>query len=487
MHEMNGKSARAALPGLVLATLTACAVGPTYRPPVTQTPQEFIGAKDAAYRAEPAATKFWTVFDDATLTALVEDALVANHDIRIAAARLAEARALRRDAAFDLLPSVTVVGSRTENRFSSIERPDLPPADRDQALYEAGFDATWEIDVFGRVRRGVEARSAELGSSLATLEDAFVTLTSEVARNYFELRGFQSRLQVARRNADNQQESLQLTQVRLDAGRGTELDVARAQAQLSTTLALLPQLETANARAQFRLAVLTGRRPGELEAQLVPRPSPRLPAFTPLGDPADWLRRRPDIRIAERNLAAATARIGVAVGDLFPKVTLIGSFGWDAASSDGIGDSAAETYRFGPSLSWAILDLGHVRARIGAARARAGGALALYEQTVLRALEDTEGSLIAYSNAIAREAALSQAAEASATATRLARLRYEEGVSDFLQVLDAERTQLDAEDLLAQSRSEAGTALVAVYKALGAGWQEIESPHLPNRLGAVRN
>jgi multidrug efflux system outer membrane protein len=468
---------------LLSAILTACAVGPSYEQPAAPDAvaraDSFINAQDPVYRHEPDATRFWTVFQDPMLTKLVDDALASNHDIRIAAARLAEARALRRDAAFDLGPTIETRGSYTENRISAAERPDLPASARDINLYDAGFDATWELDVFGRVRRGVEAQTAEVGSAYASLQDAFVTLTSEVARNYFELRGFQQRYDVARQNADNQTQSLKLTQVRLDAGRGTDLDVARAQAQLSATLSTLPQLETEIARAQYRLAVLTGRTPGALAAELAPRPLPELPAFTPVGDPSDWLRRRPDIRVAERNLAAATARIGIAVGDLFPKVTLLGSFGWSATDSGGIGNSDTESYRFGPSISWAIFDLGHVQARIAAANARADGALATYEQTVLRALEDTEGSLVAYSRALQSEAALEQAAEASATAARLARLRFDEGVSDFLQVLDAERTKLEAEDRLAQGRAAAATSLVAVYKALGAGWQDIESPYLP--------
>jgi outer membrane protein, multidrug efflux system len=231
--------------------------------------------------------------------------------------------------------------------------------------------------------------------------------------------------------------------------------------------------------------VLTGRRPGELADVLAPKPMITLPEFTPVGDPREWLRRRPDVRIAERNLAAATARIGVAVADLFPKVSLLGSFGWNAADRDNIGKASAETYRYGPSISWAIFDLGHVQARISAARARADGALAVYEQTVLRALEDTEGSLVAYSRALASEAALTQAAQASAKASRLARLRFDGGIADFLEVLDAERVLLDAEDRLAQSRADSATALVAVYKALGAGWQEIESPYMPERAAAA--
>jgi multidrug efflux system outer membrane protein len=464
---------------LLSAALTACAVGPNYKEPDTQVPGEFVGARDTAYRAQPVVAQFWTIFHDDALTSLIEDALNANHDLRIAAARLNEARALRLGAASDFAPVVNANGLSAKTRVSPTDLPDVPESRRRFDYYEAGFDASWEIDIFGGTRRGYEASHAAVGSALASLDDAFVTVTSEVARNYFELRGLQSRYEVAQRNADVQRSTRDLTQQRLDAGRGTELDVARAQAQLSTTLATLPQLEGAIARAKYRLAVLTAREPGTTDERLEPRPIPEEPEFTPVGEPSEWLRRRPDVRVAERDLAASTALVGVAVSDLFPKVSLNGRFGWNGLDSDAIGDNAAEIYHYGPSISWGIFDLGHVKARINAARSNTQETLARYEQTVLLALEDTEGALVNHSTARARESALAEAAQASTVATRLARLRYEEGVSDFLQVLDAERTQLDAEDLLAQSRSDAATSLVAVYKALGAGWQEVQSPYMP--------
>ena len=464
---------------LMTAALAACAVGPSYEEPDTPVPGEFVGAGNATFPGQPVVAQFWTVFGDDALTSLIQDALNANHDLRIAAARLNEARALRLGAASDFLPVVNVNGLQAKTRVSPTDQPGVAANQRRFDYYEAGFDATWEIDIFGGVRRGYEASRATVDSTLASLDDSFVTVTSEVARNYFELRGLQGRYEVAKRNADVQRSSRDLTQQRLDAGRGTELDVARAQAQLSTTLATLPQLEAAIARTRYRLAVLTAHQPGTADERLEPRPIPTIPEFTPVGEPTDWLRRRPDVRVAERNLAASTALIGVAVSDLFPKVSLNGRFGWNGLDRDAIGDNTAEIYHYGPSISWAIFDLGHVRANINASRASAEGALARYEQTVLTALEDTEGALINHSTARAREAALAQAAEASSVATRLARLRYEEGVSDFLQVLDAERTQLDAEDLLAQSRSDSATSLVAVYKSLGAGWQQVQSPYMP--------
>jgi multidrug efflux system outer membrane protein len=461
--------------------LTACAVGPNYVKPETPLPKEFAGATARSFTPAEVPSKFWSAFDDEVLSGLVEEALTANHDLRIAAARFNEARALRREAAFDFGPVITGSGAALRTRFSEIETPGITNGQGSVDVYDARFDATWELDIFGRVRRNYEARRAELEGSVASLEGTLVSVTSEVARNYFELRGLQSRYDVARRNAEVQASSLELTQARREAGSGTDLDVARAQAQLSTTLATLPQLEADVARAKYRITVLLGRTPGELDARLAPRPLSAMPAFTPVGDPTEWLRRRPDVRVAERDLAAATARIGIAVGDLFPKVSLVGNFGWTALEFDRLGDAAAEHYQFGPSISWAIFDLGHVQARIAAAQARADGSLARYEQAVLRALEDTEGALTTYSKALEREASLQEAARASSEAAGLASVRYEEGVSDFLLVLDAERTQLEAEDRLAQSRADSATALVAVYKALGAGWQDVESPYIPVR------
>src|SRR5439155_13348385 len=252
----------------------------------------------------------------------------------------------------------------------------------------------------GRVRRGLEARHAEVEGAEASLRDAQVSVTAEVARSYFELRGAQTQLAVARRNVDNQRETAGLTQVRLDAGRGTELDTSRARSQLSTTLATIGPLEAQVSRSIHRLAVLTGREPNALNDLLAPpRELPELPQITAVGDPAGLLRRRPDIRVAERSLAASTARIGVAIGDLFPKVTFTGSIGYNAATFRGIGKTGSDTYSVGPGISWAAFDLGRVGARIKIARAQTDADLATYEASVLGALEETEGALITYGRA----------------------------------------------------------------------------------------
>jgi multidrug efflux system outer membrane protein len=387
---------------------------------------------------------------------------------------LREARALRGQARLDLAPTVTASGGYTKARASDRQLGPLPNVDREQDFYDSGFDAFWELDFFGRVRRGVEASTAQLQSAEASVYATQVSVTAEVARNYFELRGAQQQLEVARRNAENQGETVRITTARLDAGRGTQLDASRAQAQLSATLATIPDLEAAVTRSMLRLGVLTGQQPEAVLPQLsAARPLPTLPVAHDIGTPELLLRRRPDIRVAERNLAASTAQIGVAVGDLFPHITFLGHWGFDAVNSSDLGNAAGETFSFGPSISWAAFDLGRVRQKIAQREAAADGALAKYEQTVLQALEETDASLTAYSKAIVKQQHLQASASASLEAATLARARYENGVADFLQVLDAERTALAAEDQLARSETQTATALLATYKALGGGFRPL--------------
>jgi outer membrane protein, multidrug efflux system len=299
-----------------------------------------------------------------------------------------------------------------------------------------------------------------------------ITLISEVAGNYFELRGQQNQLAVAQRNADNQQETLDLTVSKLKAGRATELDTSRARAQLNATLAAVPAIEAAIQRSIHRLSVLAGQQPMALQTRLAAAaPIPALPTLVNIGNPADLLRRRPDIRAAEWSLAAATARIGVATAALFPRVFFNGNIGLAANNLGSFGQPGNETYSFGPQITWAALDLGHVSARIRAARASADAQLAAYERTVLIALEETEDALVDYGREQVRRDYLRESARSAAEAMTLAQQRYSGGVSDFLPVLDAERTQLDIQAQLAQSEMRTATSLVAVYKALGGGWE----------------
>ena len=342
-------------------------------------------------------------------------------------------------------------------------------------LYNVGFDAQWELDLFGRVRRSVEASTDEVEIQEATLRDLSVSLIAEVARNYFELRGLQNQLAVAKKNTDNQIKTLEITQIRLDAGRGTELDTSRELAQLESTRALIPPLEAGIYRAIHRLSVLTGQLPDSLTQTLSQAaPLPHIPETIQIGNPAELLRRRPDIRIAERSLAAATASIGVATADLFPRVTFVGTVALEASMLSSVGAKGSDAYNLGPRISWAALDLGHVYARIKAANANAESSLAQYQQTVLTALEETENALENYNRERARQALLASAAQASIKADELAHLRFNEGVSDFLTVLDTELRLLQDQDNLAQSETATATALTSVYKALGGGWEVSE-------------
>jgi len=458
----------------VTAVLAACAVGPNYVKPEVTVARNFEST-DPTYSEADAVAQFWTQFNDEQLNTLVTDALRSNHDLRIALARFTEARAARGESRLDLLPAVAASGGYTEQRPDATQRALLPGGET--KLYDAGFDAFWELDFFGRIRRGVEASNAEAQSAEANLRDAQVIVIAELARTYFELRGQQSQLAVARRNVENQRETLNLTSARLNAGRGTELDTSRAQAQLSATLAMISPLEAAVARSIHRLSVLTGREPTALTRTLsTAQELPPLPQVIAVGNPADLLRRRPDIRASERELAASTARIGVAVADLFPKVTFTGSVGYAAASAGDLGNSGTGTRLIAPGISWAAFDIGRVRSRIAGARARNDAQLAAYEQTVLRALEETEDALVTHARSRERLEHTADSARASNTAARLARARFDGGMVDFLEVLDSERTQLEAEDRLAQSRTETATSLIAVYKALGGGWQETPLP-----------
>ena len=471
---------------IALATLAAalagCAVGPNYVKPATPVAAKFTGTTEGAYSTAEVQAKFWTQFGDPTLDRLIDEALAANHDLRIALANLVEARAERHVAQFDLAPTVTASGGWTKQQFPA----DASPTGESftQRYYDAGFDAFWELDFFGRIRRNIEAQSAQVEGAEAGLRDAQVSVTAEVARTYFELRGEQARFAVAWRNVENQRATLELTQARFEAGRSTELDTARAQAQLSATLTTIGPLEAAIARSIHRLSVLTGQQPEALRTLLAPpRELPELPQITAIGDPAALLRRRPDVRVAERQLAASTALVGVAIADLFPKVTFNGNFSYAAITPGQLGTSASRGYTIAPGITWAAFDLGRVRAEVARSRARDDRALAAYEQSVLRALEETENALITHARTRDSLGDAAAAAAASQTAARIARTRYEGGLVDFLDVLDAERTQLADEDQLAQSRTDAATSLVAVYKALGGGWQDVPLPRYVRYAG----
>jgi multidrug efflux system outer membrane protein len=466
----------AAFLSFVAALAAGCAVGPNYHRPQVPVDADFVNAAEPGLALGDPAERYWTTFGDAVLTQLVEDSVMHNTDLQAATANLQAARAARRLAGYDQFPTVTTAVSYAKILEPQQELPGFSFNQREFDSAQAGFDGLWELDLFGRVRRNVEAARADVGASEATLRDARVSVIAEVARDYFILRGLQDQLSLTRRNADNQASTVKLTRVRLEAGRGNELDTSRAEAEYQTTLSTIPTLEASIATTIYRLSVLTGRQPAALTAQLsAPVPMPELPAFSSIGTPERLLRRRPDVRVAERELAASTARVGVAMGDLFPKVTLVGEVGYQAASFGQFGQSQSRFFQAGPSISWAAFDMGRVLARIGESRAQTDAALAHYQSAVLNALEDAEGSMITYGRSQTRRQALQLAAAASDKAAALAEQRFEGGLIDFLEVLDAQRTALSAELTLSQSRTDSATALIAVYKALGAGWAIPES------------
>ncbi len=459
---------RAAVAVAVAAVLAGCAVGPNYKEPRPETDAVFTGQTLADADAGTPEQQWWKSFGDPLLDELVTEAQASNRTVAAAEARLKEARAARREQNWSFVPAPTAHASATSRRQSLGGTPGGVPITRNYDLYDAGFDASWELDIFGRVRRGNQAARADLGAAAAARDDVRLSVVAEVARNYFELRGAQQQLAVAERNAENQKHALDLVQARFDAGRGTALDSARAEAQIETTLASVPPLEAAVARARHRIEVLVGKRPGQLAERLgTVAPMPALPTMLAIGDPASLLRRRPDMRIAERQLASTSALIGVATAELFPIISLNGAIGLQALKFDALDDYGNDYRRFGPSLSWAFLDIGRVRQRIKQAGARHEQAFANYEQAVLVALEDVENALSDFSRERRRQQHLAAAAKASVTAADLATQRFEGGVADFLTALDAYRTALEAEDLLARSQTAAATALVSLYKALG--------------------
>jgi len=456
------------------ALLTACTVGPDYVRPTYAEPARFAQGGAVAADGSVAATadaEFWRSFDDPLLTRLVDDALVANHDLRIALAHYDHANALLRGARFDTLPTITAQGTASDARASADQLPGASREARDGKSYDVAAVASWELDLFGRVRRGVEASRAETAASAADLSALQVAIVGEVANGYLTLRGLQERLRVARENADNQRETLRLVDARFDAGRGTGFDTSRARAQLEGTLANVPALEAEVAVTMHRLAVLTGRAPGALIAELeTPAPLPVLPGKLDAGTPGELLRRRPDVAAAEQRLHAATARIGVATAELFPRFTLGGLIGSQAIDSSALFERDSETRLVALGIDWSFLDVGRVRARIAAADADAEGELARYQQSVLLALEDTENALVRQGHARIEDEHREHAAIDSANAARLARIRYEAGAADLFEVLDAERTQLQAQDAFAAARTRTAASVVALYRAMAGGW-----------------
>ena len=464
---------RLALSVLATALLSACAAGPDFVRPDVATSADFARAPAASAAPVSADAPFWEPFGDPVLSSLVTDALRANHDLRIALARRDQAEALLRGARFDRLPTITAGAQGSEARASADQLPGVARKDPTSRSYEASIAASWELDLFGRIRRSVEAGTATADASAADLRAAQVAVTGDVASAYIELRGLQERLRVARANRDNQQRTLDLVQARLDAGSASDFDATRARAQRETTAARIPALEAAEAVAMHRIAVLTGRTPDTLIATLSKAaPLPALPARIEPGTPADVLRNRPDVAAAEARLHAATARIGIATADLFPRITLGGLLGSQTGAAGALFERDSETRLVALGIDWSFLDVGRVRARIAESGAAGDAALAQYQQSVLRALQDSEDALVRLDRVREEDAFLQRAAIDSTRAADLARLRYQAGATGLFEMLDVERGQLQAEDAFADVRARGALNAIALYKALAGGWPQ---------------
>lgn len=472
---------RRLLAAVLLLWLAGCAVGPDYRTPRPELPAAWAGASPSSAEITTAGPdvpqvvpqpdpQWWQRFGDPVLEQLVERALAANTDVRIARARMRAARAGSAQADSALWPSVTAYGSATRSAANS-QGP--------VGSYGLGFDASWEIDLFGGLKRGAEAASADADGSAATLAQTQVSLAAEVARNYVLLRGYQLRLQITRANLDNQSQTLQLTEWRAQAGLVGSLDVEQARANREQTRAQEPQLLDAIAQTRHALAVLLNQPPESLHALLGDPTNPAIPSAAAqplLGVPADLLRRRPDIVAAERGLAAATARIGVAEAALYPSLTLSGTLGLQGAVLSALTGSGAATRLIAGSLAAPIFDAGRLRQQVVIQTAEQEQALAAYEAALTGALRDVEDARSALTNGRARSEALAQAVQGARNAALLANFRYRSGLVDFQTVLDTERSVRSLEDSQATTQADTVIAMIQLYKALGGGWSADATP-----------
>lgn len=453
--------------------LTGCArVGPDYVEPAMDGPASWQAAIDrerglSENQPDPELlAEWWTLLGDPLLSEFIHRAVAGNLDLEQARARLVAARAGRDGSSAGLLPRLDFRAATTKNWHGGAES-----TFSSSSSYAMGFDAGWEPDLFGGTHRSVEAAQAQADASREDLRDILVTLTAEVGLNYIDARTFQARLQIARDNLAAQEETFALTEARYQSGLIDELAVQQAKYLLSGTRAQIPALRTGLAEAENRLAVLLGRPPGSLHDQLrTMAPLPSLPQSVAVGIPADTLRRRPDIRRAERSLAAQTARIGVATAELYPSFTLSGSVGLDALSAGKLFNSASRSASFGPGVKLPIFDAGAIRANIRIQSALQEEALAGYRAAVLTALKEVENGLTAYAEEQERNQALHQSAEAAGQAAALAEMQFQAGLVNFTAVLDARRSLLSFEDQLAQSAGTMTLNLIRLYKALGGGW-----------------
>jgi NodT family efflux transporter outer membrane factor (OMF) lipoprotein len=475
---------------LSLSLLAGCTVGPNYQAPQMPVEESFESlpapAATPSYATTPGqspASQWWATLHDPILNSLIEQATRANHDLRLAAARVREARARRAIVAAGQYPELNAGAQYSDMRASENAWPYNALGSSglsfpfEAGLYQAGFDASWELDVFGAVRRSVEASSADLAASVEERRSVLVSVLAEVARNYVELRSFQQRFEIAQHNLEAQRQTLELTAEQAREGVARQLDVSRAMALVSTTEAGLPQLRNLQWQAMHRLAVLTGQQPGALVATLsssgaVPVP----PTEVVVGVPAELLRRRPDIRRAERELAAATARVGEATADLYPRFRLTGSFNLQSSDTSKFFDWASRSWGIGPAVEWPIFNAGALRAAVKVRDAQQEQALVRYEQTVLQALAEVHDALTTFITEQDRRRSLQAAVKANEESAELSEGLFRQGETDFTTVLDARRQLYRSQEDLLQSDATVTTSLIALYKALGGGWETVDPP-----------
>lgn len=458
------------------ALLAACAVGP--KAPIADLPPAgtgaFVGSTSPTVSTAAARDDWWRLYADPTLDALIQQAFAENNQLEAAFANLRAVQASLSEARVGRFPSTTTSAQAQRSRASAATVQGLPAGQKAPEIdtYDVGVQAAYEIDLFGRVESTIRAARADARAAAAALATVQVTVAAETTRAYADTCSANAQIAVAERTLELQRNTANLTQTLLDGGAGTGLDVASARAALAQTAATLPTLRAARNEALFRLATLTGVTPSEASqaAAACVRP-PQLSQPIPVGDGATLLARRPDVRQAEAELAAAAARVNVATANLFPQISLGGSYGSTALDSDGLGDDQNFRFSFGPLISWSFPNVFAARAQIKAAGARSDAALATFDQTVLTALQETETALSNYANELDRRAALTEARDQAARAAELSRLRFNAGADSFLLVLDAERTQAAADAALAQSDALVTTYQIALFRALAGGWQ----------------
>lgn len=459
---------------LTILILTGCAtVGPDYvspDTPVSATWQtQFKGGLTPEEMNPQTLSAWWTTFNDPELSRLIDRAVSGNLDLKKAMARIRESRARRGMAKADLFPTLDATGSANWSRSSKDTG-----SGKTSDLFVGTFDAGWEMDIFGGVRRSVEAAEADLQANYEELRNVLISLLAEVALNYVEVRTFQTRLTAAEANLEAQNETYQLALWRYQAGLSDELAVQQARYNLENTRSQMPTLRIGLEEAMNRLAVLLGEQPGQVHTELEKRmPAPDPPLKVAVGVPADVLRRRPDIRRSERELAAQTARIGVAMADLYPRFTLSGSIGLETLSLNNLSSSGSWTLSGGPRITWAIFKAGAIRQNIEMQSALQEQALITYEAAVLNALVEVENALVAYAEEQHRRDDLRKAMETAKRAVDMAQHKYQAGLTDFSNVLEAQRSLLSFEDQLAQSDGAVASNLVRLYKALGGGWTSL--------------